>query len=310
MKAKSAPVQGRRFAFTLIELLVVIAIIAILAAILFPVFAQARAKARAISCLSNHKQIGLAAIQYAQDYDEGVLPAWMNYSPQVLGTMPAGGPNAGTLRDWRRQWPYIIQPYMKNFGALNCSDVPDDSGNGWASDPERGGLRGSSININDTMATWGGDGPENNTGAAVAYLPQLTRPASLIQFADGGSIHVGGDMWSGGMAGRQQYLRDPDDISKYTARTRGGTIMNPLRLSWEGAGATTVPVPRHNGHCNVIFFDGHAKAIKLSQFWIRPGITKIAKRAGFDTKADWGGEHDAFGEAGVRGTNDNRGSAW
>src|SRR5271155_1029764 len=65
----------RSHAFTLIELLVVIAIIAILAAILFPVFAQAREKARAISCISNTKQIGLAATMYVQDYDEMLAPA-------------------------------------------------------------------------------------------------------------------------------------------------------------------------------------------------------------------------------------------
>ena len=63
-------IRNSRFGFTLIELLVVIAIIAILAAILFPVFAQAREKARQASCVSNLKQIGLAMLQYTQDYDE------------------------------------------------------------------------------------------------------------------------------------------------------------------------------------------------------------------------------------------------
>src|SRR5919199_214195 len=67
---KSPPLRRKSSAFTLIELLVVIAIIAILAAILFPVFAQAREKARAISCMSNLKQIGTATMMYLQDYDE------------------------------------------------------------------------------------------------------------------------------------------------------------------------------------------------------------------------------------------------
>jgi prepilin-type N-terminal cleavage/methylation domain-containing protein/prepilin-type processing-associated H-X9-DG protein len=92
-----------RIAFTLIELLVVIAIIAILAAILFPVFAQAREKARQASCLSNLKQCVLGATMYSQDYDELFL---------TIG-MPNGRPSPGTFVYWQA----LIQPYMKNRGV-------------------------------------------------------------------------------------------------------------------------------------------------------------------------------------------------
>src|SRR5687767_7261208 len=96
--------SGTRRGFTLIELLVVIAIIAILAAILFPVFAQAREKARAISCLSNTKQLALAVQMYVQDYDE-VLP--MRQDPQA------------TNNTW--PWPVMsgkLNPYIKNAGPI------------------------------------------------------------------------------------------------------------------------------------------------------------------------------------------------
>ena len=89
--------------FTLIELLVVIAIIAILAAILFPVFAQAREKARGISCVSNAKQIGTAVMMYAQDYDETIIP-WFTRS---------GLPRTSQRADLN-SWVINLQPYIKN----------------------------------------------------------------------------------------------------------------------------------------------------------------------------------------------------
>jgi prepilin-type N-terminal cleavage/methylation domain len=102
------PILKANAAFTLIELLVVIAIIAILAAILFPVFAQAREKARQTTCLSNEKQIGLGILQYVQDYDETMpISGWRNI------TAPDG---AASCYSWR----YAVQPYIKNAGITLC----------------------------------------------------------------------------------------------------------------------------------------------------------------------------------------------
>ena len=103
-----------RKGFTLIELLVVIAIIAILAAILFPVFARAREKARQASCLSNVKQQILGVLMYVQDYD-GRLP-FRYLNTGVGGTVPypGGGSSSGII------WPLPIYPYVKNIQLFAC----------------------------------------------------------------------------------------------------------------------------------------------------------------------------------------------
>ena len=107
-------------AFTLIELLVVIAIIAILAAILFPVFAQARAKARQAACLSNMKQLGTGLMMYTQDYDE-VLPGNANNSAEGTGTADTHlgfmDPTAG------RNWGKSVMPYVKNLEIFKCPNA-------------------------------------------------------------------------------------------------------------------------------------------------------------------------------------------
>ena len=150
----------RRRGFTLIELLVVIAIIAILAAILFPVFARAREKARQTSCLSNMKQLGLAFMMYAQDYDETLIP------------LANGGYGIARYR-----WTTLIDPYVKNQQILTCP-----------SDPKRGTAYGLSFNnlaCDDTSAGGLGRG---------AVLADIASPADALMLteaerADGAEIY-------------------------------------------------------------------------------------------------------------------------
>src|SRR5579864_7256321 len=121
LPAQSTPSTTRR-GFTLIELLVVIAIIAILAAILFPVFSQAREKARQTSCLSNMKQIGTAEQMYVQDYDERTFFRASASAPSPWRS-DAIIPNAN-LRT-QASWWNLLMPYIKNNQVFTC---PSDAG--------------------------------------------------------------------------------------------------------------------------------------------------------------------------------------
>ena len=146
-----------RRGFTLIELLVVIAIIAILAAILFPVFARAREKARQASCTSNVKQIMLGVIMYAQDYDE-MLPG------RRKGTV--GTPTFNCGANWAL-WPELITPYVKNTQLFIC--------------PSNAGARGYGWNYQNFGYFSGTSGYSSTCGRAMA---QVTQPAETIIIGD------------------------------------------------------------------------------------------------------------------------------
>jgi prepilin-type N-terminal cleavage/methylation domain-containing protein/prepilin-type processing-associated H-X9-DG protein len=246
----------RRNAFTLIELLVVIAIIAILAAILFPVFAQAREKARQSSCLSNMKNLALANLMYAQDYDE-------TFCAQ-------GEPRQDNGWGWQMTWIVHTQPYMKNYQIVRCpSDshaVPDWSGPMY-SYVANGVIAGA------CGSNWGGWRFIGVINASRPWFEMTPRamasiglPAQTIMLAERHKMPA--DSWMQPMHGAfspwATVLIGPDAVDNGNSlpgqRTSGGdgTWAPPVPGS-DGHIATT-----HSGKGNFAFADGHVKALKPS----------------------------------------------
>jgi prepilin-type N-terminal cleavage/methylation domain-containing protein/prepilin-type processing-associated H-X9-DG protein len=219
---------SRRRGFTLIELLVVIAIIAILAAILFPVFARAREKARQANCQSNLKQIILATMMYAQDYDEMYVTSYAGYA------LAAGG---------NVYWMGLILPYTKNYQIFQCPSAQSFA-EGNPANPQ-----GTSYGHQHNNFGWTMNAPA---------MSQIQSPAQTIYYSDVGRYN--GD-WATFVANP-----DTDNFSAtgdYYTRRYDQCTSCPGSLPCCGD-ATTV-VNRHNGTCNVAFADGHVKAVRVSQ---------------------------------------------
>lgn len=221
-----------RRAFTLIELLVVIAIIAILAAILFPVFAQAREKARATSCLNNTKQIGIGWLMYSQDYDNTMgLPSYNLTGPSGSsdsiqwdvyydGSASKYDPARG-----------LIQPYMKSAAIQACPDMPD-VGDATVT-KYKGFVTGYAVNFYLANATYAGVNTASTS--SVAGDGQLKSPANTILMADSATYY----------------------LSAWRATN------NLLPPSYWGNAGYSLPTThgRHQTFANVLWCDGHAKPI-------------------------------------------------
>lgn len=249
-------------AFTLIELLVVIAIIIILAAILFPVFERAREKANQAGCLSHMRQLGLALMMYAEDYDETLPWSWGAPGNEY----PLDPPNAVPT------WAELIYPYTRNLGVFGCpANLPNFAEyrkrclRGWfdcLSQNElvrRYSLYGArSYSANAYVLGWLGAAPNGSHGpGTVRSLGAIPRPAQAIAITE--SISFG------------TVLRLPTGTTPAAAMHWWWAISDECWVAAErgrsGDTATWTSLLLHNDGANYVMADGHAKWYRPEQTW-------------------------------------------
>ena len=263
--------------FTLIELLVVIAIIAILAGILFPVFAQARAKARQVVCMNNEKQLGTAMIMYAQDYDE----RWTDFFPNYNRNDPSlpcynyvsyfcGGATAQPVWIVARNNPpttdYLLKPYVKNNDVQYCPNQHKDTvtyaSNGDVPPSQVSGLY-PNYAANELLA----DTPESPYETATpvingnkAYLPPDYKDSGGGNYEPGAKPN--GQWWATGPYGRltAQFAQPASLITIWEHNNLAvvcntwSTQQNQTPDHWDSS---------HTGGFNAAFVDGHVKRLNL-----------------------------------------------
>jgi len=244
--------------FTLIELLVVIAIIAILAAILFPVFSQAREKARQISCLSNTKQESLGLLMYVQDYDE----TWprnddcVNGGVKALDGAPAtaigcSGPYGDRVNHYK--WWYWTWPYTKNNQIMFCPSRTRDDYN-WTYNAEIFGAGyGLNLAVTGSLNTYGsltraGAFRNSWTGGTLAGL---VNPAQQMLLMETNYPGVGAYNWPWNQAVETSY--------PLATREYWQNLMKPN-------GVVNKEFAPHADGFNVAYTDGHSKWMKIDAF--------------------------------------------
>jgi prepilin-type N-terminal cleavage/methylation domain-containing protein/prepilin-type processing-associated H-X9-DG protein len=241
--------ESTRKAFTLIELLVVIAIIAILAAILFPVFATAREKARQSACLTNEKQLGLAFMQYQQDYDEILPPAQINAT--------------GTYNWDSLFWHDLIYPYVKSVVFFNC---PSLSGTGavgpvtttWIDNAAWPGAfhigvdstHNPSYGVNNNYFNGNSDtsGSYKGQGCSAPFYGKFGLQMAQIRLPSDTILMT-------------EYVSTGQPLSRAPWGLDPGLTATPVpgAPTWTNPGTIANQVYRHLGTTNVLFCDGHAK---------------------------------------------------
>lgn len=269
-----------RSGFTLIELLVVIAIISLLAAILFPVFATAREKARQSTCMSNMRQLSLGVLQYSNDFDDR-LP----YAVMVEGGIGTTAGNSG----YRWYWQDAVYPYVKSAGVFSCPDTAPGSGPGsgiwpYQSIPRtvpggrhqgggpNGGYQasvGSYISNSTYFGGASGNSPIPLTPDLGGFpLPpvvvaSIEAPTTTLLVMDGARVVASGDTnamwitWQYGISGAGPTLITVNGVNAIQGAS--GTTAGSGSANYPDAASA---VARHQGFIDVAFCDGHVKPMK------------------------------------------------
>jgi len=254
--------------FTLIELLVVIAIIAILAAILFPVFARAREAARKTQCLSNCKQLALSSQMYAQDYDEGLCGAGSRFAYQHELCIN-GDTTYRTGTPWVN-WQNMLLPYVKSDGIFICPDRTDV------------GCYGYSMNVDSSDDDYAGAPTppgiyiyQGNGGGTppwatlpIATLAMVNTPAECIYIFDSFDKGVESKIGSSPTASPNFAATSGNDVDGEGWELMYSWVMGVKMgtITWETLQKNMPYGPwRHNSMMNCAFIDGHAKAVNFSQ---------------------------------------------